>query len=90
MLGHPLKGSAPPGGALTDCLPQSERLDPSFDAHGEHLGHRRLEYVPGAVMDQLSHCATTDGADIVGLVSNCVQHRLTAVEHVLVAADPDC
>ena len=41
-------------------------------------------------MHQLGYRAAADRADVVSLVADGIQHRLVAVEQLLVAADPDC
>ena len=89
MLGQSLKGSTASRGAPAYGLPQRQRLDAGFNPHGEHLGQGALDDVTRAVVHQLGDGAAADGAHVVGLVADGVQHGLAPLVDLPVPAHPD-
>src|SRR2546427_676289 len=88
IVGQAVEGAHAPARALADGLEDGQRIDAGLDPHREDLGHRRLDHVAGAVVDELGHGAGADRPDIIGLVADGVEHGLELLEDGLVAADP--
>src|SRR5208283_4541401 len=86
---NPVEGAHPAGRTLPHRLPQLKRLDPGLDPHRKDLGERHAHHCTGAIVHELGDGAGADRADIGRLVAHRVEHRLVAVEDLLVAAGPD-
>src|SRR5205814_9730398 len=89
LLGAAVERATSPARALADLLPQRERIAAPLASQREDLGQRGLDDIARAVVDELRDRARADRPDIVGLITDGIEHRLVALEDGLVAPDPE-